>query len=249
MEVWHYDPVADLDQQLIERLRHFPREPDMLVYGLRGAAALLLRGWLRLYHRLTIIGRENLPLDRSFVMVANHASHLDALCLWSALPLRKLHCTFPAAAKDYFFTNTPRTLAAAILVNALPFERRLNPRQSLSLCRHVLEGSGNILILFPEGMRSRTGEVGEFKGGVGLLLAGTNIPVVPCFLHGTQAAWTKGKWCPRPQRVRVLIGQPRDFAHLPRSKEAARRIGDALREAVLDLSRRLTPPRVKSRGG
>lgn len=236
MEVWHYDPAVDLDQPMIERLRHFPRQPDMLVYGLRGAAAMLLRGWLRLYHRLTVLGRENLPLDRSFVMAANHASHLDALCLLSALPLGKLHCTFPAAAKDYFFTNTPRTLAAAILVNALPFDRRLNPRQSLSLCRQVLEGSGNILILFPEGTRSPTGEVGEFKAGVGLLLAGTNIPVVPCFLQGTQAAWPKGKWCPRPRRVRIVIGQPRNFVHLPRSKEAAARIGDALREAVLALA-------------
>jgi len=56
MEIWHYDPAVDLDLPMLERLRHFPRQPDMLVYGLRGAAALLLRGWLRLYHRLTIIG-------------------------------------------------------------------------------------------------------------------------------------------------------------------------------------------------
>lgn len=235
MDDWHYDPAVDLEQPMIERLRHFPREPDMLVYGLRGAAALLLRGWLRLYHRLTVLGRENLPTEGSFVLVANHASHLDALCLWSALPLGKLHRTFPAAAKDYFFASTPRTLASAILVNALPFDRKVSPRQSLSLCRHLLDGPGNILILFPEGTRSPTGEVSEFKAGVGLLLAGTSFPVVPCFLHGTHSAWPKGKWCPRPRRVRVLLGKPRDFAHLPRGKETATRICESLREAVLAL--------------
>src|SRR5688500_14885145 len=88
---WQYEPVLDLDQPLIERLRHFPREPDMLVYGMRSAASLMIRAWLRTYHRLEIIGREHLPAESSFVMVANHASHLDALCLLSALPLKKLH--------------------------------------------------------------------------------------------------------------------------------------------------------------
>jgi 1-acyl-sn-glycerol-3-phosphate acyltransferase len=235
MEAWHYDPAVDLEQPMIERLRHFPREPDMLVYGLRGLTALTLRGWLRLYHRLTVLGRENLPAEGSFVMVANHASHLDALCLGAALPLSKLHRVFPAAAKDYFFANAPRTLLSAVAINALPFDRRISPRQSLSLCRQLLERPGNILILFPEGTRSSTGELGEFKAGVGLLLAGTSIPVVPCCLHGAHRAWPKGKWCPRPRQVRLTIGTPRDYSHIPRGKDAAQRICGELREAVQKL--------------
>src|SRR5437667_4022188 len=110
---WHYESAQDLEQPLIERLRNFPRQPDMLVYGARVLAATIIRGWLRLYHRLEIIGRENLPADRSFILVANHASHLDTLCLLAALPLGKLHRAFPAAAKDYFFVTVPRLLAAA----------------------------------------------------------------------------------------------------------------------------------------
>src|SRR5712691_9167680 len=101
MKEWHYDPAQDLEQPLVERLRRFPREPDMLVYVLRSLAALTMRGWLRTYHRLEIVGRGNLPAEGSFVMVANHSSHLDALCLLSALPLKKLHRAFPAAAADY----------------------------------------------------------------------------------------------------------------------------------------------------
>ena len=95
----------------------------MLVYGLRATASLLTRGWLRAYHRLTVTGRDHLPSGESFVMVANHASHLDALCLLSALPLAKLHRAFPAAAQDYFFVNAPRVFLAAVVVNALPFQR------------------------------------------------------------------------------------------------------------------------------
>ena len=91
---WHYEPAQDLEQPLIERLRNFPRQPDMLVYGARVLAATIIRGWLRLYHRLEIVGCENLPTDRSFILVANHASHLDTLCLLAALPLGKLHRAF-----------------------------------------------------------------------------------------------------------------------------------------------------------
>jgi hypothetical protein len=68
MRKWRYDPVLDLDQKTVERLRRFPREPDMLVYGLRSLVALIIRGLLRTYNRFEIIGAENLPNDESFVL-------------------------------------------------------------------------------------------------------------------------------------------------------------------------------------
>src|SRR5438309_2148379 len=175
METWRYEPVADLDQGLVERLRRFPREPDLTVYTLRSIAALALRAWLRTYHRLRIVGRENLPRDSSFVLVANHSSHLDTLCLLSALPLRKLHRAFPAAASDYFFQSVPRLWIAAVVVNALPFARQVHVRQSLSLCEELLKNPGTILIIFPEGTRSTTGEIREFKSGIGALVAGQHV--------------------------------------------------------------------------
>ena len=236
MEPWHYEPAEDLDQPMIERLRRFPREPDMLVYGLRWLAAAVVRGWLHVYHRLKVVGRENLPADGSFVMVANHSSHLDALCLLSALPMGKLHRAFPAAAKDYFFVSAPRILLAAVVVNALPFERRTTPRQSLSVCARLLENPGNVLILFPEGTRSETGELHEFRPGVGLLLAGRSVPVVPCYLDGAGAAWPKGAWCPRPRPIRLIIGPPRDYAHLSPGKESAVQISGDLHAAVRALA-------------
>jgi 1-acyl-sn-glycerol-3-phosphate acyltransferase len=236
MDAWHYEPAQDLDQSLSERLRNFPRQPDMLVYGARVTAALMIRGWLRAYHRLKIVGRDNLPLDRSFVLVANHASHLDTLCLLSALPLGKLHCAFPAAARDYFFVTVPRLLAAAVVVNALPFDRQINIRQSLNLCRRLLENQGNILLIFPEGTRSPTGEIRAFKPGVGMLVAGTNHPIVPCYLDNTYRAFPKGSWFPRPRRVQLIIGRPRTYAHLQPGTASAQQISQELREAVLALT-------------
>ena len=121
MKKWQYEPATDLDRTLLERLRNFPREPDMLVYGLRSLVALIIRALLRTYCRFEIVGEEHLRSNRSFVLVANHSSHLDTVCLLAGLPLRRLHRAFPAAAADYFFKSVPRTWIATVVVNALPF--------------------------------------------------------------------------------------------------------------------------------
>src|SRR5207247_1910083 len=131
-----------LDQALIERLRGFLGAPGILVFSVRSLAAAVLRCWLRLYHRLTIVGRENLPADRSFVLIANHASHLDTLCLLAVLPLWQLHRAFPAVAKDYFCVSALRAFLAAVVVNALPFDRHFAHWQSLGVCAHLLERQG-----------------------------------------------------------------------------------------------------------
>src|SRR5205809_8062536 len=169
MKKWLYDSVRDVDQAPIDRLRQFPREPDMLVYGLRSVGALIIRGLLQIYNHFEITGHQNLRTNRSLVMVANHCSHIDTLCLLAALPLRKLHRAFPAAASDYFFKSVPRIWVAAVVVNALPFARQVHVRQSLSICCELLSNPGNILIIFPEATRSRTGETHDCKSGIGAL--------------------------------------------------------------------------------
>jgi 1-acyl-sn-glycerol-3-phosphate acyltransferase len=211
------------------------REPSLLVCGVRTLAAVVLRSWLRVYGGLTIVGRQNLPADRSFILVANHASHLDTLCLLSALPIRQLHRAFPVAARDYFCVNPLRALLARVVVNVMPFDRHIAPWYSLSVCAQLLQKPGTILILFPEGTRAGGFEPGEFKPGVGLLAAGHDIPVVPCHLAGTHAALPKGGWYPRPKAVRLTIGAPRIYAHLQATKESRTQICRELREAVILL--------------
>jgi 1-acyl-sn-glycerol-3-phosphate acyltransferase len=235
MEPWHYQTAEDLDHSLAQRLKDFPREPDMLVYGLRCFAAAVMRAWLRLYHRFEVRGREHLPEQGSFVLVANHQSHLDAPCLLSALPFARLHRTFPAAAADYFFVSLPRAALASVVVNALPFSRTTDVRQSLDLCKRLLDSRGNVLILFPEGTRSVTGELGLFRPGIGALLAGSPVPAVPCWLQGTGHAWPKGRWLPRPGKVRLTLGPPRSFAALPPGRPSAERIAAELQEAIRGL--------------
>jgi 1-acyl-sn-glycerol-3-phosphate acyltransferase len=154
------------------------------------------------------------------------------------LPLRKLHRAFPAAASDYFFQSVPRLWIAAVIVNALPFARQMRVRHSLSLCEQLLASPGTILIIFPEGTRSTTGELREFKSGIGALVAGRDVPVVPCFIDGSFRAWPKGKRLPRPRKLRLIVGAPLDYRACSRDKIEICAIAAELREAVNELRQR-----------
>jgi 1-acyl-sn-glycerol-3-phosphate acyltransferase len=235
MNTWEYHSSPGTGTPVRERLRSFPREPGMLVYAIRSVAAVLLRAWMRLYHRLRIDGRENLPAGNSFVLVCNHTSHLDALCLLSAVALRRIHHCFPAAAADYFFTSLPRSAVSAVFINALPFDRKAGGAQSLALCSALLQEPGNILVLFPEGTRTTTGGIGRFRSGIGRLAAGNDLDIVPCHLEGGMRAWPKGRLLPRPGRLHLRIGPPMNFGHLDRSPVSVKAVCADLQKCVSEL--------------
>ena len=86
--------------RLTERL---PRPRGTTVCVLRSIIQWTMRVMLRTYNQLEIVGRENLPAETSFVMVCNHTSHLDAVCLLASLPLRRVHHAFPVAATVTLF--------------------------------------------------------------------------------------------------------------------------------------------------
>ena len=98
--------------------------------------------------------------------------------------IRSYYDCFPAAAADYFFSSLPRSAVSAILINALPFDRKARGARSLALCSALLQKDGNILILFPEGTRTTTGKMGRFRSGIGRLAAGKDLDILPCHLEG-----------------------------------------------------------------
>lgn len=210
-----------------------PVETSRVVGVLRAMIAVAIRALLRLYTRFEIVGHENIRTNRSFVMVANHSSHLDAVCLLAALPIHKLERAFSAAAEDYFFRNLSRRWIASVVVNALPFSRHHHVRESLEACRELLGDPGTILIVFPEGTRSTTGAIHDFRPGIGALVAGRDISVLPCYLEGTAGVWPKGKYLFRPHKVRLIIGEPRQYGSCHRADAGL--IASDLRNAVLAL--------------
>jgi len=210
----------------------------MAVYGLRLAGVLLMRLVLSVYFRLGIVGREKIPASGPFVLVANHSSHLDAVALTCVLRPSHWYHAYAAAAQDYFFRDFLRALMAIAFVNAMPFDRKDNPQKSLELCAEVLQVSREAIILFPEGTRSLDGSMGRFRPGVGYLVAGTDIPVVPAYIQGAHQAWPKGNLVPKPFKVTLVIGDPRRYPQVQSTREGALFIADDLHNAVLDLQKR-----------
>lgn len=77
--------------------------------------------------------------------------------------------------------------------------------------------------------------MGPFKPGLGMMIAGTKVPVVPCFLTGAYEAWPPTARLPRPRRVRLKIGAPLRFDDLQNNREGWEQIAERARQAVVKL--------------
>ena len=231
-EIWHYEPAADLNVPWRKRPASELRDSG-LTGGLGNwAVRQLIRTYLHARHPLTLTGAEHLPQQTPFVLVANHTSHLDAMVLESIFPEHLATRVFALAAGDYFFDTAGKRLAAAQLVNALPVWRGKATRHALANLRERLERGTCGFIVFPEGTRSRTGELQPFKPGIGMLVAGSSIPVVPCTLNGCFESWPSCAPRPRPGAIRLEIHPPRTFPDVPNGREGWERIAAELQAAV-----------------
>jgi len=235
MDEWNYKPAGDLGLKPEESLRSLRREAGLLATLTQSVWRAMTRGYLRGYHRLRIEGREHLPAQAPFVMVGNHASHLDAITLAAALPWRLRQSAFPIAAGDVFFEAPAVALFSAMMLNALPMWRKSCGPQAMKQLRERLIGEPAIYILFPEGTRSRDGGMGRFKPGIGMMVAGAPVPVVPCYLHGAFAACPPDKKLPRPRPLRLRIGAPLEFCDKSNDRESWQEIAARLESAVAAL--------------
>jgi len=241
MDEWQYKPAGDHGLKPQESLRSLKRETGLVASVTQAAWRLAVRGYLRGYHRLRVDGREHLPAQAPFVMVANHTSHLDALTLASALPWRLRQSAFPIAAGDVFFETPAMMLFSAMMLNALPMWRKSCGPHAMKRLRERLIGDPAIYVLFPEGTRSRDGSLGRFKPGLGMLVAESSVPVVPCYLHGAfEACPPKGKM-PLPLPIHLRIGPPLQFADVANERAGWQDIATRLETAVGALRERNTP--------
>ncbi len=171
-----------------------------------GKAALTL-GQRSIYGGLfdvKVKGRAFIPQNRNFLVVANHASHLDMGLVKVALGEQGARLV-ALAARDYFFDTPLKRAYFENFTNLIPMDRAGSLRESLRLAGESLTQGFNLLI-FPEGTRSPNGELMEFKPTTGYLALGFGVDILPVYLHGTHAALPKGAWWPKLEDLEVRIG-------------------------------------------
>lgn len=232
---WSYQPARDLGLGEVERFRSVSREPGLVSSTGHALAGLGLSSYFRGYHRMRVEGRSRFPAKPPFVVIANHASHLDALVLAAALPRPVRRTTYPIAAGDVFFETIASSALSGVFLNALPLWRKKVTRHALDDLRERLVAGDCSYILFPEGARSRDGQPLPFKSGIGHLIAGTPVPVVPCHISGAFEAFPPDSRFPRPRTLRVRVGEPIVFEATPNERAGWQEVAETLRVAVEGL--------------
>jgi 1-acyl-sn-glycerol-3-phosphate acyltransferase len=188
------------------------------------------------YVRNRTVGREVFDtLEHPVVFVANHSSHLDTPTILRAMPHKWRARTAVAAAADYFYDSRWKARGVALLFNTVPLGRQGGGLGN-GATDHVdgLIDQGWNLVMFPEGTRSRDGQIGQLRSGAAVIAANHNIDIVPIYLSGTHEAMPPGQNWPRriPSRflsrrhqVEVRFGEPirpRDVEHRHEAMDAVR---------------------------
>ncbi|MEM4271391.1 MAG: 1-acyl-sn-glycerol-3-phosphate acyltransferase, partial [Candidatus Pacearchaeota archaeon] len=182
---------------------------------------------LRPFYSISVKGLENLPKENC-IIIANHTSMFDTFALFKALPFSYRMNTASAAAKDFFFKNKITGFFGRLSFNAFGFSRKGNTKQSLKDFSNLINKGMNVLI-YPEGTRSRTGKLLDFKEGIGVLEWELNVPIVPVKLKGLHEVLPVGSYFPKFGKVEVIIGKPLTFNKMTSPKEITKKLYETIK--------------------
>lgn len=156
--------------------------------------------------KIDLAGSERIDRSRAAVYAVNHTSNVEPPIIFDAL-----HLLFPRLRILYKaeLRKLPVLVRAFDLAGFIPLERA-NPEQSLPAIDRAAAAlrEGNSFLIFPEGTRSRTGDLLPFKKGGFIMAIKAQAPVVPIGISGARNAMRKGSLIISPVTVRVRIGEP-----------------------------------------
>ncbi|MFC0014691.1 MULTISPECIES: 1-acyl-sn-glycerol-3-phosphate acyltransferase [Allobacillus] len=173
----------------------------------------------KLLFKIKVIGKENIPKDGPVIICSNHISNYDPPTVGITSP-RTIHFM----AKEELFEKKG---IGFILrnVNAFPVKRGMRDRNALRKGLKLLE-EGNVLGLFPEGTRSKTGQVKKGLAGAGFFAMRSNATVIPCAIIGKYE---------RSKPLTVIYGKPIQFESLKKDKPSAQEVTDEIMENIKRL--------------
>ena len=156
---------------------------------------------LKFYFRAQIEGRENIPKAGAYIVVANHTSFLDPFLIGTIVP-RIIHYL----AYAYFYYH-PVCHWYCKRVHNIPLKKDGKDISALKQALRVLK-DGELLGIFPEGIRSETGQLGKGEPGVALIALKAKVPILPVGIRGAYEAFPKGSKFPKPHQLTITFGKP-----------------------------------------
>jgi len=189
------------------------KEIPLWYYLLRELAIIIFKGLFD----IKIEGRENIPLKGGAILASNHLSYLDPIVIGLLAP-RKINFM----AKRELFENFLFGCFISKL-GAFPVRRERLDRKTYRRALGLLK-EGKILVLFPEGTRSRKRNLGPLREGTARIAVRTKVPLIPVIIRGTDKALPRGKKLIRLAKIKVRIGKPLESEPLYEGRDIKREV-------------------------
>ena len=199
--------------------------------------------YIMIMGRPKIFGRERLKsLNGPALIVSNHITEIDIGYLMAALPARfrnrlavamqgEMLRSMRHPPKEWFFLRRWREQLRYVLVsaffNVFSLPQKAKYRESFRFAGEMADKGYNVVI-FPEGRRTETGEIGPFRSGIGLLATHLNLPVVPMRIDGLYPLKVAKKHYARPGAIQVRIGNPVTFEPTADAEEIAKTLQETV---------------------
>lgn len=174
---------------------------------------------LKPLYRIKVIGQENFPKEQGVLLCTNHIDNLDPPVVGLTAP-RPVHFM----AKEELF-QLPVLKSVLPNVNAFPVKRGLSDRQAIRKAIELLR-SGQVVGMFPEGTRSKTGELGKGLTGAGFFALKGDALVMPCAIIGSYRPF---------KQLKVVYGEPIDMTSLRERKASAEEATEVIMSAIRQL--------------
>jgi 1-acyl-sn-glycerol-3-phosphate acyltransferase len=190
------DPQTD-DRAAVEVQPALPQPERNWLYSFMRALIVFVE---KIYFRLEVHGAENTPRSGGVLLVSNHASNVDPFTVACRLP-RKVHFL----AKQELMRGALGWVLRR--TNSHPINRSGVDRLALQMCIDLIR-RGHVLLMFPEGTRTRDGRLQEAKAGTSMIAMQSEAWILPAYIDGSLRAMPPGAKFPRPAKIRVFVGEP-----------------------------------------
>jgi len=198
--------------------------------------ALKLVKFLRRVSWKTIGSEHFSEMEGPVIFASNHQSHADTHVITHTLPNHLRKTTAVAAAYDHFADLDGSSLKkrciqflVASLWHAFGIERNTSPLRSIRTMQELLLRGWSIVI-YPEGTRSRSGDIATFKRGLAIIAKKSGRPIVPICVQGSRSVLPEATYIPRAGVIQISYGKPLHFREDESPAEFTERVETAVRE-------------------